>query len=147
MSSQPAGGVADVGPRQTYDALATDQAAQIVDVRSRPEWSFVGIADLGALGREPILIEWQSWPDMAVQADFLHRLDAALQAKGLDRETPLYFLCRSGVRSHAAARAAQAAGYAHTFNIAGGFEGPPDGDRHRGQVGGWKAEGLPWIQS
>jgi rhodanese-related sulfurtransferase len=38
-------------------------------------------------------------------------------------------------------------GFARAYNIAGGFEGDPDGMRHRGLVNGWKAEGLPWRQS
>jgi len=27
-----------------------------------------------------------------------------------------------------------------------GVEGPPDARGHRGQVRGWKADGLPWKQ-
>ena len=38
------------------------------------------------------------------------------------------------------------AGYGPSFNIADGFEGALDGGQHRG-CRGWKAEGLPWIQS
>jgi hypothetical protein len=45
-----------------------------------------------------------------------------------------------------AARAMAARGYLRCRNIAGGFEGPLDPDRHRGQLGGWKAKGLPWTQ-
>jgi rhodanese-related sulfurtransferase len=55
-------------------------------------------------------------------------------------------LCRSGVRSIAAAEAMTAAGYKNCYNILGGFEGPPDQQRHRGTTGGWKAAGLPWEQ-
>ena len=31
-------------------------------------------------------------------------------------------------------------------DIAGGFEGPHDGKKHRGGKEGWKADDLPWIQ-
>jgi len=58
----------------------------------------------------------------------------------------IYFLCRSGVRSLAAAKAAQEAGYAHVYNITDGFEGPVDATGHRGTVSGWKASELPWRQ-
>jgi rhodanese-related sulfurtransferase len=37
-------------------------------------------------------------------------------------------------------------GFTHCYNVAGGFEGPANNERHRGKVGGWKAAGLPWIQ-
>jgi rhodanese-related sulfurtransferase len=56
------------------------------------------------------------------------------------------FLCRSGARSRAAAVALTGLGFAKAFNVAGGFEGDPDGERHRGNINGWKAAGLPWRQ-
>jgi len=31
--------------------------------------------------------------------------------------------------------------------VAQGFEGDRDADGHRGTIGGWKAGGLPWVQS
>jgi rhodanese-related sulfurtransferase len=55
-------------------------------------------------------------------------------------------LCRSGARSRAAAEAMTALGYQRCYNVADGFEGPHDGERHRGQLAGWKASGLPWTQ-
>ena len=39
-----------------------------------------------------------------------------------------------------------AAGYARAYNVADGFEGPLDSERHRGAKEGWKAKGLAWIQ-
>jgi hypothetical protein len=39
-----------------------------------------------------------------------------------------------------------AAGYTRCRNVADGFEGPLDAERHRGKLGGWKAKGLPWAQ-
>lgn len=146
-SHQSSGVVPDVDPVSAYEALGREPGAQLVDVRTRAEWSFVGVPDLSPIGKDAILLEWQGWPGMEVQSDFLDRLDQALAERGLDRSAPIYFLCRSGVRSHAAARAASASGYGATFNVAGGFEGPPDGERHRGRVEGWKARSLPWVQA
>jgi rhodanese-related sulfurtransferase len=60
---------------------------------------------------------------------------------------PVAFLCRSGVRSVAAAELVTAAGFARAYNVAEGFEGPVDGAGHRGGAAGWKAAGLPWRQS
>ena len=137
----------DVSPSEAFESLRQQSNAQLVDVRSRAEWSFVGVPDLSPIGKNAILIEWQRWPDMAACADFLPQLEAALKERGLDRDAPLYFLCRSGVRSGAAAMAAAAAGFSETHNILGGFEGPTDESRHRGHVAGWKAENLPWFQS
>lgn len=142
-----AGYAGDVDPLTAYKDLAGTSSAQLIDVRTRAEWSFVGVPDLGAIGKEPILIEWQSWPHMQVAGDFLDRLKAELAARNVPPDAPLYFLCRSGVRSAAAAACASAEGFGKSFNVAGGFEGPPDASRHRGRTAGWKASDLPWIQT
>jgi rhodanese-related sulfurtransferase len=59
--------------------------------------------------------------------------------------TSIYFVCRSGVRSIAAAEAATAAGLGPAYNVLEGFEGPHDAAGHR-TVAGWKVAGLPWKQ-
>ncbi|MGD0106056.1 MAG: rhodanese-like domain-containing protein, partial [Rhodopila sp.] len=69
-----------------------------------------------------------------------------LKRAGLTPDHTLYFICRSGARSMAAAAAAQKAGFPRVFNVADGFEGPPDVQGHRGRTAGWKADGLPWRQ-
>ena len=79
--------------------------------------------------------------------DFVGRLNTALGQKGVSRDAPLYFICRSGNRSRQAAIAATAAGYARAYNIAHGFEGRLDAERHRATSGSWKGEGYPWVQS
>jgi rhodanese-related sulfurtransferase len=70
----------------------------------------------------------------------------ALDAAGASKDSELFFICRSGARSRMAAEAMANAGYRRCRNVADGFEGPLDADRHRGQVAGWKAAGLAWVQ-
>ncbi len=134
--------VDDVAPQRVWDALRQDKLTRLVDVRTDAEWNFVGIPNLGQTGQEPVLIPWQVYPSMQVDGGFVDQLRQA----GLTPEHKLYFLCRSGARSLAAARAAEAAGFPHVYNIQAGFEGPPNEDGHRGEVSGWKASGLPWQQ-
>ncbi len=134
--------VENISPTQVWDALRTDPEAQVIDVRTDVEWAYVGLPDLSAADKQPVLIPWQIFPSMQVNAGFVDQMKQA----GLTPAHKIYFLCRSGARSLAAARAAQAAGFPHAYNIADGFEGPPDEDGHRGSVAGWKAEALPWRQ-
>ena len=134
--------VENVPPAQVWSALQSDPHAQLVDVRTDAEWSYVGLPDLAQAGKQPLLIPWQVFPAMQVNGAFVDQLRQA----GMTPEHNIYFLCRSGVRSLAAAQAAIAAGFPQAFNIADGFEGPPDGDGHRGNVAGWKASALPWRQ-
>jgi rhodanese-related sulfurtransferase len=134
--------IEDIEAGKVWEALKADPRAQLCDVRTDAEWNFVGLPDLNEIGREPVLIPWQVYPTMQRNAGFVDHLRQA----GLEPETPIYFICRSGARSLAAAQAAAAAGYKSVYNVAEGFEGPPDADGHRGQVSGWKATGLPWRQ-
>jgi rhodanese-related sulfurtransferase len=134
--------IEDVAPRQVWEALMSNPDTALVDVRTNAEWSFVGLPDLSQTGKRPVLIQWQMFPTMQPNAKFLDAL-AEAEVKPTDH---VYFLCRSGARSMAAAQAAKAAGFKHVYNIKDGFEGPPDARGHRGAVAGWKSEGLPWKQ-
>jgi len=132
----------DLKPTEAWKLLTDNRNAQLVDVRTRPEWMFVGLPDLTSLGRRPVLQSWQVFPGMEIDANFTAELTDQLA----DKEAPLLFICRSGGRSRAAAQAMTAAGYRRCYNVAEGFEGNPDTERHRGKTGGWKAAGLPWVQ-
>ena len=135
-------GVPDIGPKETWKLLSEDANCALVDVRTDAEWNFVGLPDLGAVGKQPVLIPWQVYPTMQVNTHFADHLHKA----GLTPLHRIFFICRSGARSLAAGQAAQAAGFPHAHNVADGFEGPMDADGHRGTVAGWKADGLPWRQ-
>jgi rhodanese-related sulfurtransferase len=134
--------VENVAPTQAWEALKADENARLVDVRTDAEWNFVGVPDLHDAGKETVLIPWQVYPTMQRNGGFEDDLTQA----GLTPAHAIYFICRSGARSMAAAQAARAAGFPHVFNVADGFEGPPDGQGHRGGTAGWKADKLPWRQ-
>ena len=133
----------DLTPQQALDLLRDEPDAVLVDVRTAAEWAYVGVPDLSEVGRELVRVEWQTFPGGAVNPGFLDGVRDA----GVGPERPVVFLCRSGVRSVAAAEAATRAGYERAYNVLGGFEGPPDEAGHRGRTDGWKAAGLPWRQS
>lgn len=136
--------VGEVSVLEAWDALTGNPKAVLVDVRTRAEWTYVGLPRLDGIGKRPVLTEWQA---TAGPVDFAERLKAELKAIGAGDETPLYFICRSGSRSRSAAMAAADAGFTRVFNVEDGFEGPLDAERHRGMAGGWKAAGLPWGQT
>ena len=133
----------DLNPAEAFALLGEQPDAVLVDVRTRAEWSYVGTPDLSALGRTVLLAEWLTFPDGARNPGFLSELTAG----GVSKDAPVVFLCRSGVRSVAAAEAATAAGFTAAYNITEGFEGPSDDAGHRGTAAGWKVRGLPWRQS
>jgi sulfur dioxygenase len=109
--------------------------AVLVDIRSDAEREWVGFVP-GAR-----VVAWKQWPGMAISPDFD---DAIAQAVPPGKKALL--LCRSGIRSIAAARRATQLGL-EAWNILGGFEGDADSSGHRGHLEGWRMRGLPWRQT
>ena len=131
----PAQGYAgDVSPQLAWAWVQAGQA-ELVDVRSDAERAWVGFVP-GAHA-----LAWKQWPGMVMNPAF----DAEIQALGAGGKK-LVLLCRSGVRSIAAAQRATELGV-EAYNILEGFEGDPDANAQRGQIGGWRKRGLPWQQS
>ena len=128
----------DLEPTRAWELLAVDPRAVLVDVRTAPELTFVGLPDLSGIGKRVVTVEWSRYPG-GHNAGFLDEIAA------IERDAPVLFLCRSGVRSAAAADAAAAAGWTSAYNVADGFEGHLDEAGHRGAQG-WRAAGLPWRQ-
>jgi rhodanese-related sulfurtransferase len=110
--------------------------AVLVDVRTKPELQYVGSVP------GSVAVEWQTYPGNRENPEFLGELAAAVP-----KDTPVMFLCRSGVRSHYAADAVTRAGWREAYNVLEGFEGDKDTQHHRNSVGGWRKAGLPWVQS
>lgn len=130
---EAAGYAGDVSPQL---ACAWWQAGEavLVDVRTDAEREWVGFVP----GAVPLA--WKQWPGMALNADFDDALNAAVPAG-----KKVVLLCRSGVRSIAAAKRATDLGL-QAYNILEGFEGDPDEHAQRGRKGGWRLHGLPWRQ-
>ena len=132
----------DITPKDAWDLLQKDPKAVLVDVRTHAEWAYVGLPDLSPLGKDLRMISWVLFPKGDVNPEFTDDLEDQVA----DKDATVLFLCRSGVRSIAAAKAATEAGYAKSYNILTGFEGDKDVANHRGTMGGWKVDGLPWVQ-
>ncbi len=137
----------NISAREAWDVLKGDPKAQLVDVRTTAEWAYVGVPDLSSLGRGLMRVEWQVYPSMGRNEQVEAKLVEQLKAAGATEATPIFFLCRSGVRSQAAAAAMTEAGFKKCFNVVAGFEGDLNAQKHRGQASGWKVEGLPWVQA
>ncbi len=138
-----AGGYAgDIGSREAWEVLAREPKAKLVDVRTVPEWTFIGVPDLSSLNKRTVCVCWQGYPDMAVNPRFAEQVAEA----GVGPEDTVLLLCRSGQRSRNAAQALTSLGYRTCYNVADGFEGGHDEHGHRGTREGWKVAELPWRQ-
>jgi rhodanese-related sulfurtransferase len=131
----------EIALNEAWSLLESDERALLIDVRTKAEWNFVGVPDLLSIDKQVRLVEWTRFPDGSPNPDFLTEAIA-----GVAEDQPVLFLCRSGVRSLAAAKAFEEAGFSTTFNVTAGFEGDlkTDGCGHRHD--GWK-DFLPWKQT
>ena len=129
--------IENLNPRQAWDLLQQNTDAVLVDVRTKVEHAFVG-HPLGASH-----IAWKEAPDWQVNPKFVAEVEKLVP----DKNAPVLLLCRSGQRSLDAAKALEEAGFRRLINIVDGFEGPLDQHKHRGNISGWRFNGLPWEQS
>lgn len=141
--NHPTDPATQVRPAQGYAGDVTPQLAcqwwqqgdaVLLDIRSDAEREWVGFIP-GA-----VALAWKQWPGMAMNPGFDDAIQAAVPAG-----KKAVLLCRSGVRSIAAARRATELGL-EAYNILEGFEGDADEQGHRGRKGGWRFRGLPWRQ-
>src|SRR5450631_2795250 len=123
-----------VSPREAHQLA--QHGAKIVDVRTHAEWHYVGRVP------QSVLIEWNRYPGGEPNTRFIDEL-----AVHCGRDDLILLLCRSAVRSHAAAALAAQSGFRFVFNILEGFEGVRNSQGRRGSSGGWRNAGLPWEQS
>lgn len=124
----------DVSPQQAFAWWQAGEAV-LVDIRTDAERDWVGFVP-GALA-----LAWKQWPGMVLNPAFDEAIKAAVPA-----DKKALFLCRSGIRSIAAAKRATELGL-QAYNILEGFEGDPDTAGHRNQLAGWRKHGLPWKQN
>ena len=132
--THPDGYAGDLSPQLACQWWQAGEAI-LIDVRTDAERAWVGFVP-GA-----VALAWKQWPGMVMNPAFDEGIRAAAQPG-----KKLVLLCRSGVRSIAAARRAAELGL-EAYNILEGFEGDPDAQGQRGHTGGWRYRGLPWQQS
>ena len=123
-------------PAEAYVLMQSLPEAKLVDVRTRAELEWVGKVP------GSVLVEWNTWPGGGRNLNFIAEFEALI-----DKSAIAMLLCRSGVRSHHAAIAVTQAGYIRAYNVLQGFEGHKDPNGERKKIGGWRAAGLPWMQS
>jgi rhodanese-related sulfurtransferase len=140
--------ITEVLPHEAWKELQQPNSV-LVDVRTKAEWSYVGIPDLDELNKELIKVEWLAFPDMSVNPEFTGELFSSFGDRFPEK---IFFLCRSGVRSHDAAEYVtdvlrEIGRETLCVNVAEGFEGDLNDDKHRGLRNGWKNRKLAWRQT
>lgn len=142
-------------PQEAYQKkLAAGERILLIDVRTRAEIKFIGMADAtDANIPVRLLRDDYAWSEKSAtyrtreNPDFVAAVERLLQIRGLDRHSPVILMCQSGSRAPMAARLLHRVGFSEVYTQYQGFEGfkakqgPDEGKRI---VNGWKNANLPW---
>ena len=128
----------EVTPILAYQRLTENKDAMLIDCRTKREWEIIGVPDLSEIDKSLVKIELMR-QDQSVNPTFVEQITELAQ-----QDTPLYLICRSGVRSAAACQMLVKAGFKDVTNVAEGFEGHSQ-HIYRPEINeGWQSRDLPW---
>lgn len=129
-------------PKMAVERLQNNPQALFVDVRSKAEYKYVGYPE------NSILIPWIDDPDWEPNPEaFSEAVMQELDGRENLSDTEIILICRSGFRSNEALKCLENKGFTQVSHVASGFEGDLDENDHRGNLNGWRHDGMPWSQS
>jgi len=129
-------------PKMAVERLQNNPQALFVDVRSKAEYKYVGYPE------NSILIPWIDDPDWEPNPEaFSDAVMQELDGRENLSDTEIILICRSGFRSNEALKCLENNGFTQVSHVASGFEGDLDENDHRGNLNGWRHDGMPWSQS
>ena len=129
-------------PKMAIERLQNNPQALFVDVRSKAEYKYVGYPE------NSILIPWIDDPDWEPNPEaFSEAVMQELDGRENLSDTEIILICRSGFRSNEALKCLENKGFTQVSHVASGFEGDLDENDHRGNLNGWRHDGMPWSQS
>ena len=131
-----------ISSKQCFERLSEESSSYLVDVRTKPEWLFVGLPDLQSLNKQTICVSWHMYPEMEINENF----KSEILKSGINKQDTIFLICRSGNRSCDAAEFLASRGFTNCFNVIDGFEGENDPNHQRSTINGWKYYKLPWKQ-
>ncbi len=126
-------------PKKAIERLQVNKEAVLIDVRCEAENKFVG-RPIKAL-----FVPWLDDPDWEPnEASFIAAIKRFLGNEAPNKE--IILICRSGYRSDDAGKCLLKAGFSNVAHVVSGFEGDLDENDQRGNVNGWRHDGMPWVQ-
>ena len=134
--------IKNTSSRECFEKLSIEVNSQLIDVRTKPEWIYVGVPDLSSINKKVIFVSWQVYPEMGTNKFFENQI----LESNIKKDNNLYFICRSGNRSNNAAEFLASRGFSNCFNVIDGFEGKLNHEHQRASIDGWQFNNLPWKQ-
>jgi len=128
-------------PKQAYERLQENPEALLVDVRTEAENKFVGRP------LECVFVPWVDEPDWEPhEKAFVDAIKRFIGERDNILDTEIILICRSGYRSDDAGKCLIKNGFTKVAHVTSGFEGDLDENDQRGNINGWRHDGMPWNQ-
>lgn len=142
-------------PEEVYEMTQEEGDDMLfIDVRDPVEIMFIGFTDSVDRNIPFQLVDRHEWNDekgvftMNINEDFVSQVDEALEEKGLDRDSLIITMCRSGsARGKPSADYLLERGFTNVKYVDNGFQGGTvkEGEKKGFRVkSGWQNSGLPW---
>ena len=130
--------IKNISSQECFEKLSIEVHSHLIDVRTKPEWVYVGVPDLSSINKKVIFISWQVYPKMEINKFFENQI----LELNIKKDSNLYFMCRSGNRSYSAAEFLVSRGFSNCFNVIDGFEGKLNHEHQRALIDGWQFNNL-----
>ncbi|BBB22401.1 rhodanese domain protein [Abyssogena phaseoliformis symbiont OG214] len=128
-------------PKKAFERLQANKNAVLIDVRCEAENKFVGRPI------ECIFVPWLDDPDWEPnEGEFIAVIKRFIGEKNNFLEREIILICRSGYRSNDAGKCLIEHGFTSVAHVVSGFEGDLDENDQRGNLNGWRHNGMPWLQ-
>lgn len=144
-----------ISAADTYELVKNrTEPVLFVDVRDPIEIMFIGFTDAVNINIPYLIVDRNQWDAenqrfrLYPNPDFIALISAALAERGLDKNTMIVTMCRSGSeRGEPSARFLIENGFPNARFVIDGFQGSAAKDGpHKGLriINGWQNSGLPW---
>jgi rhodanese-related sulfurtransferase len=137
--------------KEAYKFVNKNQSKVLfVDVRTQEEIEFVGstpLMDKNIPFAVKNLKKWNAKKKRFLDVknkNFAKDIGKALKVKGLNKNSDIVLMCRSGSRSAKAAKVLFKQGYKKVYTVTDGFEGGKSKKTKHRTINGWKNAGNPW---
>jgi len=142
-------------PEETYrEKTHSPDQVLFIDVRDPVEIQFTGFTDLVDQNIPFLLVDRYQWSEernrfrLPRNPAFIAQVDEALKERGLNRDSRIITMCRSGsARGEPSAAFLRENGFPNAHFVINGFQGDTleeGANVGRRLLNGWQNSGLPW---
>ena len=76
---------------ECYNKLSEISNSYLIDVRTKPEWKFIGIPSLSSISKKTIFISWHIYPEMKINSLFKNLVTEL----HFEKNDKFFLICRS----------------------------------------------------